>query len=68
MKRQRQKNITIVKKILKFTALARRLLNGGGRPYGDRVRNKHQLLTCKTSKWQSILFLETTIFELSSKT
>ena len=28
------------------------------------VRNQHQLLTCKTSKWRSLLFLETTIFEL----
>ena len=28
------------------------------------VRNQRPLLTSKTSKWRSLLFLETTIFEL----
>ena len=27
-------------------------------------RNQHQLLTCKTSQWRSLLFPKTTIFEL----
>ena len=31
------------------------------------VRNQDQLLTCQTSKWQSLLFQKTIIFELSSK-
>ena len=31
------------------------------------VRNQNQLLTCKTSKRQSLLSKKTTIFELSSK-
>ena len=31
-------------------------------------RNQHQLPTCKTSKWHSLLFEKTTIFELSPKT
>ena len=29
------------------------------------VRNQHQLLTCKISKWHSLLFLKTTMFVLS---
>ena len=31
------------------------------------VRTQHQLLTCKASKWHSLLFQKTTIFELSAK-
>ena len=31
------------------------------------VQNKHQLLTRKTSKWHSLIFKKTIIFELSPK-
>ena len=49
------------------------VVKGGTAPWPSRsdgtaakIRNQHQqLITCKTSKWHSLLFLKTSIFELA---